>query len=187
MTNPDALFGRLGNRLFQLAYIYAQAKHGHIPDIYVQDYRHFEPYIEDLKQWWGEDIGFLPYVSIHVRRGDYVNNSFYVDLTETDYYEQAMALFPHKNFLVFSDDPVFCKTLPLFQAKNVQVMEGGTELDDFNMQSSCESNIIANSSYSYWCAILNPNPGKTVVAPSVTNWYRDGVERTICPPEWKRI
>ena len=97
-----------------------------------------------------------------------------------------MKLFPDKKFLVFSDDINFCKEY--FKGNdNVQVMEGGTELEDLNMLASCSGIIGANSSYSYWAAYLNPNPAVKIVFPSVKNWHKDGIERTICPQNWIRI
>lgn len=185
MIDIHQFSGRLGNEMFRHAYLYAQARDGVIPDVYVQDPKYFSKYADELRVLFGEGIGFLPYVGIHVRRGDYVNNPFYVDLSKTDYYERAIEMFPDKNFLVFSDDPEFCKKK--FKGKKFQVMEGMTELEDFNMLASCEAQIIANSSFSWWAAFVNPNPVKVVVAPSVENWYADGKERTLCLKEWKRI
>ena len=175
--------GRLGNQMFQFARIYALSKKEGT-DFYSQDERYFKDYEGEIKQLFGEGIGFIPFVGIHVRRGDYVDNPFYVDLTKTDYYEKAMAHFPDKNFLVFSDDTEFCKEY--FKDK-VQVVEGGTELEDFNQLASCEHIIIANSSFSWWAAYLCNNPSKVIIAPSVENWHPDGVERTKCPKEWLKI
>lgn len=182
----DEVFGRLGNRMFQSAFLYAYAKK-HGLNWYYQDPKWFEGYEEEIKQLFGDGIGFLPYVSIHVRRGDYANNPFYVDLAQTDYYLRALDHFPNKNFLVFSDNTEFCKNFFLFKGKNFQIMENQTEIEDFNQMASCEGNIISNSSFSWWAAYLNPNPARKVVAPSVENWHTDGIERTVCPLEWIRI
>ena len=89
MIDTKQIAGRLGNQMFQIAYLYSQAKEGNIKDIFVQDYRHFEKYEKEIKELFGKDIGYLPYVAIHVRRGDYVNNSFYCDLAQTGYYIDA--------------------------------------------------------------------------------------------------
>ena len=192
MIHPDALTGRLGNRLFQIAYLYAQVKDGTIPDWYLQDEKHFSKYSEEIKQLFGEGIGYLDQVGIHVRRGGnptnpeepkYSDNPFYADLCSTDYYERAMALFPNENFVIFSDDPEFCRER--FRGDNIQVMDRGDEIEDFNLLASCKNIIIANSSWSWWAAYLNPNPAKKIVAP--LNWYSDGIERTKLPPEWIRI
>lgn len=185
MNKIDKAMGRYGNKIFMYAYLYAQMREGVIPDVYVQDPKYFDKYSEEIKRVFGEGIGFLEFVSIHIRRGDYVNNPFYVDLTQTDYYTKAVEMFPNKKFLVFSDDREFAKEC--FNGSDFQVMEG-TEEEDFNMMASCESNIIANSSFSYWAAYLNPNPAKKVVCPSPKNlWYNDKIVRTQVPEEWIQI
>ncbi len=172
-------FGRFGNRMFQLAYIYAQFKDGNIPDIYLQDSKYFEKYSEEIKKLFGENVGYNKNVSIHVRRGDYVDNPFYVDLMKTDYYQKAMKLFKGRKFIVFSDNPSWCKEQEIF--KDCFFAEGN-EIDDFNRMASCDGHIIANSSFSWWAAFIGQG---TVVAPKA--WYSDGIERTKCPENWVRI
>lgn len=191
MVNPDAIFGRLGNRLFQGAFLYAKSRELGT-DFYFQDPAYFEKYELEIKNLFGAGIGFLDQVGVHVRRGlnpsnpnepKYSENPFYANLCETDYYEKAMAMFPNDNFVIFSDDPEYCKEK--FKGDRVQVMEKGDEIEDFNLLASCKHQIIANSSFSWWAAYLNPNLSKTVVAPK--QWYADGVERTKLPNEWLTI
>ena len=195
MINPDKIFGRLGNRMFQMAYIYAQMRDGAILDIWLQDEKYFKKYEEDIKKMFGEEMGFTDFVAVHVRRGKnpinpdepaYFENPYYVDLCSTDYYEKAIALFPNEKFLVFSDDIEWCKKSPIFKGDNFQFVEGNTDIEDMNMIGSCKGVIMANSSFSYWAAWLNPNPAKKIVAP--IKWYSDGdVTRTVCPSTWIRI
>ncbi len=173
------LTGRTGNQMFQFAYLYSQVRDGVIPDFYLQGEEYFEKYKDEIKQMFGSGISSIDKVSIHVRRGDYVNNPFYVDLCETDYYEKAIALFPSSSFLVFSDDIEWCKGR--FKGGEFEFFHG-TEIEDLNMMASCKHNIIANSSFSWWGAYLNPNPGKTIIAPE--KWYADGQKRTSCPQGW---
>lgn len=177
------IFGRLGNNLFQGAFIYSKMLDGEIPDIYVQDPVYFDHHRDEIRKLYGQDITPIKCVGIHVRRGDYINNSFYIDLMETDYYEKAMREFPSALFLVFSDDIGWCKEQKIFDG--CAFAQNGDEISDFNLMAGCAGLIIANSSYSWWAAYLS-NCGK-VVAPSVENWYTDGVERTKCLPEWIRI
>lgn len=193
MINPDIIFGRLGNRLFQGAYLYAQMKDGIIPDIFVQDEKYFKKYEKEIKDIFGKGIGYLSQVGVHIRRGAnpinpaepaYSENPFYVNLGKTDYYDRAMQLFPTDNFLIFSDDPEWCKEKFKDNLK-VQVMEKGNETDDFNLLASCKDQIIANSSFSWWAAYCNPNPAKVIVAPK--KWYSDKVERTKIPKTWIKI
>jgi hypothetical protein len=183
--------GRLGNQMFQFAYIYAQMRKGLIPDVYVQDEKYFKEFAGEIKRLYGDNIGFTDYVSIHVRRKDYVNNSFYVDLFANGYYERAMALFPNNTFIVFSDDIEWCKEQEIF--KGCAFSDGNDEIEDLNMMASCKSNIIANSSFSWWAAYLNINPLKKVVAPK--DWYtlsapNDGeqpISSTGLPDKWIKI
>lgn len=186
MQNPDKLFGRLGNRLFQMAFIYAQMKKGTVKDIYCQDFMLFDEYKEEIKRWFGDEIGYLPYVAIHLRRGDYVDNSFYVNLSATGYYIDATNLFPNRKFLVFSDDILFARTY--FEGDKFAFDESENDLDSFNRFASCDSHIIANSSWSAWAAYLSPSVSKKIVAPNTEKWYFDKDElRTVLPKEWKRI
>ena len=185
MIPINSITGRLGNQMFEFAALYSFAKEQNV-DFYFQDEKWFKKYEEDIKNMFGEGIGFLPFISIHVRRGDYVNNPFYVDLSKTDYYEQAIKHFPDRKFLVFSDDTEFAQKL-FPDINKFQVIQDQTEIEDFNMASSCEGHIIANSSFSWWYAWLSPSPHKKIIAPSVKNWYSDGIERTKCPESWIRI
>jgi len=51
----------------------------------------------------------------------------------------------------------------------------------------CEHNVIANSTFSWWAAWLNPNPSKIVVAPQ--RWFSDGhhPDTDMCPASWEKI
>jgi len=180
MVHPQKIFGRLGNSLFQYAYIYAQMKRGVLPDIYVQNPIYFEDYKDDIKKLFSDGIGHVDKIAIHIRRGDYVHNSFYVDLCKTDYYQKAMALFPNEHFIIFSDDIEWCKKQEMF--KGCSFSEGHDEVKDLNIMASCKGVIMANSSYSWWGAYLSN--GK-VVAPK--QYYTDGVERTKYPSNWITI
>lgn len=202
MRKIRELFGGFGNAMFQYAYLYAQFKRGEIPDMYIQDFKYFDDYVDEIRGLYSGGIkNCFDFVSLHIRRGDYVGNPFYVDLSKTDYYKKAIAMFPNDKFLIFcadrqakSDDKSdreWCKEylvsigLPLERFTIFQGTED--EAGDMNMMASCRDNIIANSTFSLWAGWLNPNPNKKVIAPSVKNWYADGQERTICPPEFIRI
>lgn len=174
--------GRLGNQLFQFSALYAYSKQLGV-DFYFQDEKWFKEYGDDLRNMYKEGIDFVDKVSIHVRLGDYMNNAFYVPLLKTTYYEAAMAKFPNEKFIVFSDNIPYCKTLPVF--KDCEFSEGRNEIDDLNLMASCKNNIIANSSFSWWAAWLNPNPNKVIIAPKA--WYADGIERTKCPEGWIKL
>ncbi len=178
MINYRSFAGGLGNNLFQFAHIYAEARRGTIPDIYLQDPKYFEDVKDEIRALYGQGVEPIDMVSMHVRRTDYVGNSFYANLADTDYYERAMEQFPGKKFLIFSDDREFCKTA----FPDIPVFEGKSEIEDWNAMAGCEGHIIANSSFSWWAAYVS---GNKTVAPKA--WYTDGVERTKTPDNWIKI
>ena len=188
MINPDAIFGRLGNRLFQGAYLYSQMKKGEIPDLFVQDCKYFDEYKEDIKKLYGDGIGYLPYVSIHLRVGAnpsrpeeprYMDNPYYYKLVETGYYIEAIKLFPNQKFLVFSDDPSFARTY--FEGDKFAFDDSETDIEALNKMASCDGHVIANSSFSWWASYLSPSRGKTIY-PKL--WFADGVQRVGYPQDW---
>lgn len=201
MTNPDKIFGRLSNRMFIMAAFYAWTKDNNIP-FFVQSEDYFKRYEKEIRDIYSEGItGGTDKVSIHVRRAKnpinpsepaYSNNSFYVDLghhlhedMSDNYYVRAMALFPNEKFLVFSDDIEWCKQSPIFTG--CEFSEGKSEVDDLNAMANCKHNIIANSSFSWWAAWLNPNPNKKVIAPA--KWFSIEAHEPLIgiPQTWTRI
>lgn len=180
MINIDNIMGRLGNKMFIWSYIYTQFRDEMIPDIYVQDYQYFDHYRGEIKQLFGSGINKIDYIGIHVRRGDYINNPFYVDLWETEYYEKAMTEFSGERFMIFSDDIEWCKQN--FIGKEYSFNEDVVDYEAMNTLASCKGIIMANSSFSWWAAYLSD---AVIIAPKA--WYRDEVERTTCLPEWKRL
>ncbi len=181
-------FGGFGNRLFQLAYVYSQARKGITEDIYLQDLAHFEEFKDEIRVLYGQNVQPIDMVSIHVRRGDYVNNPFYVNLSDTQYYNNAIAEFPKDTkFLVFcsdrqegSDDAAdmeMCKRM--FPEPNFEFFRGENEIEDFNAMAGCKAHIIANSSFSWWAAYVGG--GKTI-APKA--WYTSDKPGIPLPEEW---
>lgn len=177
------LSGRLGNQMFQLAYLYAQQRRGAIPDIWLQFPEHFAGAEDQIREAFGQGIKTTkePFVAVHVRRGDYVKHPMFYQLWASTYYDRAMAQFPAgTRFLFFSDDIEFCKTK--WYGENFSYSTGRSEIEDLNLMASCHHQIIANSSFSWWAAWLNPNPNKRVFYPK--NWHTDGVQRVGFPKEW---
>ncbi len=125
------------------------------------------------------------FVSIHVRRGDYLTYSHvFVELL-MDYYNRAMDYFGRdKTFMIFSDDIGWCKHH--FKEGNFVFDAGSPEILSFREMSMCEHHILANSSFSWWAAWLNPNPDKVILAPSKWVHLEDKIDDRL-PAEWKRI
>lgn len=192
MKKLRKIFGGLGNKMFQGAYIYSQFLDDKIPDIYLQDEKYFERHKDKIKELYGTDIIKSNFVSLHIRRGDYTNNPFYVDLTQTDYYDKALAEFPNEKFLIFcadrqkgsndGEDKLWCWDWAKNRKIEFELWNGKNEVDDMNAMIGCKGKIMANSSFSWWAAYLGQ--GK-VVAP--LQWFTDGVERTKLLDEWIKI
>lgn len=192
MINPDVIFGRMGNRMFQGAYLYAQMKRGEIPDLFVQDPKFFEECSEDIKKLYGEGVGLLPYTGIHLRVGAnpinpneprYSENPFYYKLIETGYYIKALEHFPHGKFIIFSDDMEFAKTY--FVGDRFAFDESENDIEAFNKLASCQNIIMANSSWSWWAGYLCPHVDAKILYPNV--WFSDNVKRVGFPKEWTEI
>lgn len=112
------------------------------------------------------------FVSIHVRRTDYLALSDIHLNLDTTYYEEAISNFSKEKsiFLIFSDDVEFIQKEPLFQnLVNKYIVTNQDDEYCFWLMSACNHNIIANSSYSWWASYINPNPNKLVICPS--KWF----------------
>lgn len=85
---------------------------------------------------------------------------------DEEYYEKAMSLFSSDVlFVVISDNMSFAKKIISTQGRNVVFIENEPHYIDFYLQTLCKHNIIGNSTFSWWGAWLNQNPGKIVIRP----------------------
>jgi hypothetical protein len=125
-------------------------------------------------------------VSIHVRRGDYLNYPDIHPVCEMDYYKSALANFSDcKRFIVFSDDIAWCKDN---FSEDFHFIEGERDFIDLYMMAKCTNNIIANSTFSWWGAWLNRNENKKVIAPKI--WFGKDKKlntKDLIPKEWRLI
>lgn len=128
-------------------------------------------------------------VSIHIRRGDYLQSPVHIVLG-LDYYRKAIMQIkkqiPNPYFFIFSDDTEWVKEN--ITEENMFLVEGNRNDSchiDMYLMSLCKHNIIANSTFSWWSAWLNNNPGKLIISPrqwlnyphqitglSLKNWTR---------------
>ena len=134
-------------------------------------------------------------VSLHVRRGDYVQNSRVLDeygICSVSYYERALSeiakLYSDYTVYVFSDDIEWVKNNLQFKNSSVVFIkdESITSAQELYLMSKCKHNIIANSTFSWWGAWLNNNPDKIVIAP--TPWFDKVIyDKNLIPSSWKQI
>ncbi len=122
-------------------------------------------------------------VSIHVRRGDYVKTNRVMNIA---YYKKAIGLmkkiYRNPYFVVFSDDIVWTKDHIGLNERCFYVNENKTlkDYEELFIMSRCKSNIISNSTFSWWSAWLNQNKEKNVIAPR--SWLEG--QKNIVPNEW---
>lgn len=135
-------------------------------------------------------------VSLHVRRGDMVNNPDVMQVhgyCNLDYYNSAISqmnqTFPGCRFFVFSDDLDWCRANLAESADCVYVEgnDGPLAYLDIQLMRNCHHHIIANSSFSWWGAWLNPRQDKRVIAPR--RWFAHDRHdtRDLIPASWQRI
>ena len=135
-------------------------------------------------------------VSLHVRRGDYVTNpvtNATHGVCSLDYYYRAIDYIRERvstpTFFLFSDEPKWVR-------ENLELGGSATVIDhndpdagceDLRLMSHCQHHIIANSSFSWWGAWLNPNLNKIVVAPE--RWFSDAMRDVsdLIPATWMKL
>lgn len=171
--------------------------HGYQADIYKQckgdcfclGHWQSEKYFTDIKDEILKQFEFLPFdeprnvelaekmavensVAIHVRKGkDYM---FSAHICDMGYYKRAIeyicSTVSSPKFYIFTDNTDWV-------SRNFADIEytlvswnhttGSRSFRDMQLMTCAKHNIIANSSYSWWAAWLNPNPNKIVIAPKI--------------------
>ena len=171
---------------------------------YFQSYKYFTSCSEDIKviklknpsSWYLETEKALSnkkFTSMHVRRGDYVNYSQTYGLLSVKYYEEAMRnLLQQDHFYqlyIFSDDIEAAREMLKHSVPEdaiwIDPPNESNPVESLMLMSLASSNIIANSTYSWWGAKLNRSKS-AVIAPS--KWFRSMKDPAfLYPPEWKLI
>lgn len=197
-------FPKAPNRLERM-FLYKEPEHNYneipfYPSIVLEGYFQSEKYFSHCRQQI-IDAFQIPYkkldgfVSIHVRRGDYIQYADKHPPVTFEYIKQAVMLMiekGYKDFVVCSDDIKWCKEKfkPLgTEGAAFSYSAGHAPIEDLAMMSCCEHNIIANSSFSWWAGWLNQNTEKIVIAPEI--WFGKGNEnlstKDILPQTWLTI
>lgn len=162
------------------------------PSVCLSGYFQSEKYFSHCRKKILKVVGFSKQkvikISIHVRRGDYLQTECHPVVT-LDYLNSAINYFKlkgfkDKDFLIFTDDKVWCKeNFPTFEIAK------GNELEDLESMSRCVHNIISNSSYSWWAAWVNDNKFKEVIAPKI--WFSGSKSdidlKDLLPIKWIKL
>lgn len=203
----------LDRRRFNDPYLYSTKVMEREGNVYYdgiwQDARYFEDVCEDVKREFcfrselidaeteamcQRMMSELGAVSIHVRRGDYLLHANYRGLCGEDYYRRAMDYVKGKvenpRFYIFSNDMEWCREHLVQFAGDcpcefIDRNHGIDSFKDLALMSCCSTNIIANSSFSWWGAYLNRHNRPLIVAPAKWTNAENSYERVM--EEWIKI
>ncbi len=133
-------------------------------------------------------------VCVHVRRGDYLTNRHFLRKQQIvlppNYYQDAIAWHrdadPTRNFHLYTDDETWARA-HFAATPNVTVVESAhlAPKDLLAAMAAYRHFIIANSSLSWWAAVLCGQAGSAVVAPKI--WGKNKPADPYVLPGWHAI
>lgn len=198
LIGTDNILGKLRRKLMPFTiHKFEESKMYHpelfeFEDMYLTGYFACEKYYADILYDLREKIQFPPSsnplnremadrmrngnsVSVHVRRGDYLNPenvTMFGNICTDAYYQNAIdfvkSILPDAHFYFFSDDVSHVKKR--FSGDDytiVDINHGRDSFYDMWLMSNCKHNICANSTFSFWGARLNPNENKIMIRPTI--------------------
>ncbi len=149
-------------------------------------------YISDSLQAEVDTIRKTETVAVHIRRGDYLKgiNTEVFEEQSIDYYSRALSgiidRIGHKpKVYVFTDDYEYV-------SENIRELSGcevipvppGIDYEDMYLMSCARHHIIANSTFSWWSAVMSKEDGITV-APE--RWFKDRPDPDLIREGWLSI
>lgn len=198
LIGTDGIFGKLRRKLLPFTihrFEECQMYHPELlsfENMYLTGYFACEKYYADILHDLREKIQFPPSanplnqkmaermrsgnsVSVHIRRGDYLNPenaAMFGNICTDAYYANAISMMkgiiPDAHFYLFSDDISYVKTKYIGEEYTiVDINHGRDSFYDMWLMSNCKHNICANSTFSFWGARLNPNESKVTIRPTI--------------------
>ena len=130
-------------------------------------------------------------ISVHIRRGDYRAESDF-GLLSKKYYQEALASLStyEREIWYFSDDKEAAKlmagTLGRKWKKRIIISPDDCHpMEEILVLSHCHDSVIANSTFSWWGAILNQQGGEIVAPNKWFKYKKDPID--LIPPYWSKI
>ena len=163
-----------------------------IKDIIRTDFQFKNP-LEGMNADLAKTIGQSNAISMHIRRGDYLQNPKNLKrhgVCSLGYYKLALdyliARVSDPVVFVFSDDIEWARSHLELQGPSYFISHntGPDSYKDMHLMSLCKHHIIANSSFSWWGAWLASTEEQVVVAPHP--WFEDPSmdARDLALPSW---
>jgi hypothetical protein len=186
---------KIGKDAYLEGYWQSEKYFKNITEILKNDFQLSENKRKRLKKDLIDSIKTKESVSLHVRRGDYVNDTKTNDthgLCGLDYYKEAVYYLKKRVkkplFIVFSDDINWCKKNLDFLGQMLFIEGNNEAYEDIYYMSLCKHHIIANSTFSWWGAWLgNNDKEKLIIAPR--NWFKKSEYQDVdlIPEKWIRL
>lgn len=198
LIGTDGIFGKLRRKLLPFTIHRFEESQMYHPELlsfenmYLTGYFACEKYYADILYDLREKIQFPPSanplnqkmaermrsgnsVSVHIRRGDYLNPenvAMFGNICTDAYYANAISMMkgmiPDAHFYLFSDDISYVKRNYIGEDYTiVDINHGRDSFYDMWLMSNCKHNICANSTFSFWGARLNPNESKVMIRPTI--------------------
>lgn len=183
---------------------------------YFQSYKYFHNYFNKISELIqlnqqveivrenNKDILSNDYnISMHFRVGDYRNMQDHHPLMPYKYYDNSLKYilkivrnekikviyFCEKDDIDFVNETIAKLKIHHTHLEFVRADDDIEDWQQMLLMSCCNSNIIANSSFSWWAAYLNKNPKKIVCYPNIWFGRAQGNKdiTDLIPDEWKKI
>lgn len=173
-------------------------------DGYFQSYKYVYPYLSQLtplelnqrSEWFNSmksELQQSDFLSIHIRRGDYVNLSNSFGILGLNYYLNSIQLARElgcKGKLVIFSDSISAAKKMLTGSIDKDVIwieppQISTPFESLILMSLAGANVIANSTFSWWGAALNQKQS-VIIAPS--KWFRNKTDPShLYPTHWHTV
>ena len=155
---------------------------------------YFENNINELLQFTNIE---RPLVSVHIRRGDYLQLCDKFPVCTLQYFQNAIQILEKKIkspfYLIFTDDiKWFKENASDFNIGNRFIIcseQLKNSVLELTCMAYCDHNIISNSTFSWWGAWIRDIENKIVIAPKtwLTIPERKILNEEIVPKRWTRI
>lgn len=147
--------------------------------------------IDDIQYLVDESAVTRPII-VHVRLGDYELETG-IGILPPRYYEDGLrkltTLLPESEIWLFSNDLPKAKTIfSQWTGREIRFIEDtwNSTAATFEAMRLGQGYVIANSTFSYWAALLSRCPNPTVIAPAP--WFLNSESpRDILPPNWMEM
>lgn len=147
-------------------------------------------YLSDEVIKIADEMTLCESVCLHVRRADYLNkfnNNIFCELS-LEYYKAAVDLMIEKlsykpTLYIFSDDYEYTSNnMAEFRGCNTVFIKPHKDYEDLYLMTRAKHHIIANSTYSYWGALLSDYKHGITIAPK--RWFKDRKDPHLYPDNW---